>query len=757
MKKFIVAIIYFFNTTVTAQDVGIGEWKDYLPHKSGKNINYFNNKFYINTEYSIFTYSPESGALERKTKITGLSDVEISVAKSTESTLVIGYKNGNLDLMTNSDEIINIPDIKNAPILGEKKINEITFHNDYAYLSTSFGIIQVNIEKEEISNTIYLNEAGNLNVNAITFFNDSIFAATDEGVFVAGENSNLLDYNNWLKAYDISTKKILSNEDYIYLIANDSLRYRTIDNTKIIGIKNLDYNNSNLRLSNNEVYLLTSRKIFKVDDKNTSLIYENDLLMFVTDIAVIDNIYRFSDLANGLVENNENIWGSKYPSGPRSNSAYKVNTSFDKIWIASGGIKINDGWQNAKVNEGVYWSDGVSWNHISSNYLGSEDIVDVCTNPTNSEEVFISTWNEGIIQLNWSEKNQWFSKTNQYDQNNTYGNLATLSNDPTADIFGWIRVKSIVFDQDGNLWGANSQVQNPLFVRRNDGSWDSYSIENVNTNNFHLGDLIIDNENQKWFIVGSSQGVVVWRDGQSKLLTNIPGSGNLPSNTVSCLASDLNGDVWVGTNQGVAVFYSPENIFSSNNYDSEQILIEVGDYVEYLLGSEAVTSIAVDPANRKWLGTETDGIYLVSENGDKIINHFNVNNSPIFSNKIIDIEIHNESGEVFISTGKGVVSYKGFATTPKENHQNVLVYPNPVEPNYNGLIGIKGLVQNANFKITDINGNLVFSSKANGGQGVWDGTNSYGERVGSGVYLIFSTNALGTETNVAKILFINND
>ena len=314
-----------------------------------------------------------------------------------------------------------------------------------------------------------------------------------------------------------------------------------------------------------------------------------------------------------------------------------------------------------------------------------------------------------------------------------------------------------MFDQDGNLWGANSQVQNPLFVRRNDGSWDSYSIENVNTNNFHLGDLIIDNENQKWFIVGSSQGVVVWRDGQSKLLTNIPGSGNLPSNTVSCLASDLNGDVWVGTNQGVAVFYSPENIFSSNNYDSEQILIEVGDYVEYLLGSEAVTSIAVDPANRKWLGTETDGVYLVSENGDKIINHFNVNNSPIFSNKIIDIEIDNESGEVFISTGKGVISYKGFATTPKENHQNVLVYPNPVEPNYNGLIGIKGLVQNANFKITDINGNLVFSSKANGGQGVWDGTNSYGERVGSGVYLIFSTNALGTETNVAKILFINND
>jgi len=179
--------------------------------------------------------------------------------------------------------------------------------------------------------------------------------------------------------------------------------------------------------------------------------------------------------------------------------------------------------------------------------------------------------------------------------------------------------------------------------------------------------------------------------------------------------------------------------------------------VEYLLGSEAVTSIAVDPANRKWLGTETDGVYLVSENGDKIINHFNVNNSPIFSNKIIDIEIDNESGEVFISTGKGVISYKGFATTPKENHQNVLVYPNPVEPNYNGLIGIKGLVQNANFKITDINGNLVFSSKANGGQGVWDGTNSYGERVGSGVYLIFSTNAVGTETNVAKILFINND
>jgi hypothetical protein len=174
-----------------------------------------------------------------------------------------------------------------------------------------------------------------------------------------------------------------------------------------------------------------------------------------------------------------------------------------------------------------------------------------------------------------------------------------------------------------------------------------------------------------------------------------------------------------------------------------------------LLGEQVVTAIEVDGANRKWLGTAGGGVYLVSDDGLEQIHQFNAGNSPLLSDNIIDISIDGISGEVFMGTDKGIISFRGEALTGSTFYDKVVVYPNPVREDYQGPVAIKGLVERTTVKIMDMSGNLVFETESLGGQALWDGTNFTGERVATGVYMVFLSNSDGTLTHVTKLLFIH--
>ena len=219
---------------------------------------------------------------------------------------------------------------------------------------------------------------------------------------------------------------------------------------------------------------------------------------------------------------------------------------------------------------------------------------------------------------------------------------------------------------------------------------------------------------------------------------------------------DLDGEIWVGTDKGVAVFYTPENVFSGSDFDAQQILVDQDGFIQPLLESEIVTAIAVDGANKKWIGTQRAGVFYMSADGTQQLAHFTTEDTPLFSNTINCISINQLTGEVYFGTDKGIVSYKGLATEGNDIYADtVLVYPNPVNENYNGYIAIKGLVANADVKITDIAGNLIYQTTAEGGQAVWNGKNFSDERAKTGVYLVFSSNEDGTEKMVSKIMFIH--
>lgn len=758
MRSIVILLLISAALTAKAQ-YSIGSWKDHLPYNNAFSICHYNNNIYLATENGLFIKETADNSIRKLNKTNGLSDVGITAVENNENQLVIGYLNGNIDVIEKTD-IHNIPLLKNEAILGEKKINNININNEIAYLSCSFGILEVNLPQKEISNTYWLNASQSLAVNEIAFFQNQLFAATDSGLYFAHQDDNLIDFHSWnVKSFTAGKKinALAAKDSTLFYQTADSL-YSYPERFEAIAIAN----SSIITLAQEKLYLLSPTVAYEIRlDGELVEVYNSNELAYVRDLLILNDTSYFADFSKGLVTNIGEEWSHDYPKGPHSINAYSIAVNENYLFIATGGI---DAWNNAKVNMGTLWSDYYDWNRLSGEYLGAKDIVDVKINPTNEKEIVLSTWNEGLIELGWSESNQRFEKQQQYTHLNTNSHLNTLSTDTSSSIYGWIRVKSIAYDEEGNLWGANSQVNNPLFVKKNNGEWASFGFSSVNTTNVHLGNFLIDDVGQKWVILPQGIGLVVYNDNntidnvnddQDKVISGALGSGNLPSTSIYCMAKDRNGEIWVGSNKGVAVFFNPENIFNGGDYDAQQILVEVDGYIEYLLTNETVTTIAVDGANRKWLGTQNAGLFLVSEDGTEQVHHFTADNSPLLSNNIIDVKINPSSGEVYIATAKGLVSYFSDATEGSLTHENVIVYPNPVRPEYNGTIAIKGLVQDADVKITDINGVLVHETQALGSQAVWDGKNGYGDRVQTGVYLVFSTNATGTETNVAKILFVH--
>jgi ligand-binding sensor domain-containing protein len=243
-------------------------------------------------------------------------------------------------------------------------------------------------------------------------------------------------------------------------------------------------------------------------------------------------------------------------------------------------------------------------------------------------------------------------------------------------------------------------------------------------------------------------------DDRLKILTNSPNSGNIPGNAVYSLAVDQDGAVWIGTDKGPAIVYNPERIFEQGaNYDVQQILVPRNDgtgQADFLLGSEKILAIAVDGANKKWFGTE-NGAFLMSSDGLEQIFYFNTDNSPLLSNTVNSIAIAAD-GEVFFGTPNGIISFKGNATPPNIVNTDVFAYPNPVRPEYSGPIAIKGVVRNAIVKITDLSGNLVFQTRSEGGQAIWDGRILNGNHVHPGIYLVFITDDEGVETLATKVM-----
>lgn len=769
----ILSIICAYPVISFSQGSAIGSWRTHLPYNNVIDVDVVDNMVYAATSLSIFTYNKLDNRVDRFDKVKGLNDIGINKIgyNSVTEEILVAYSNANLDIITKDGSIINIPDIKDKDILGNKTINNITFKDHYAYLSCGFGIVILNMNRREISDTYYIGPNGDaINVYDITYNDTSLIAGTESGIYFGDVNSiNLADYHQWTKdqtllypdlAYNLVANfnnKIYTN--YFSGVGNEDTMFVFNGNNWDYFEKELNDKRYQINVTGDNM-LVVSMYFVRVYDDQVGFKYEiikPDGQSIQPLSADIDNDFVWiGDNGKGLVKTWSDGYSAEFikPNGPGTNSVFKLDAGGQRVWVASGGYQSN--WSKLYKRDGVFsfiddtWNTHNAWNTPAFDTIS--DYVCVKVDPANSNVVYVGTWQGGVVKFVNDEL------TEIYDEYNS--SLRPWIAAPTL-----VNISGIDFDSQHNMWVANSGAPNLLSVMKENGEWKSFNFSG-SLSGTDIGNMIIDRYDQKWFIKRKEGLVIVFTnngtiddvsDDKTKVLFSASGLGNIPGNKVYAFASDLDGEVWVGTDKGVAVFYSPGNIFIPGaDYDAQQILVPRNDgsgLADYLLETELVTAIAIDGSNKKWIGTERAGLFLFSEDGLEQIEHFTAENSPLLSNNITSLSI-TDDGEVFIGTADGIISYKGIAIPPQPPGTKVYAYPNPVRENYSGLIAIKGLEMDSYIKITDSYGNLVYQTKSEGGQAVWDGNNFNGSHVATGIYLVFAVTTDKSEKVVTKVLVI---
>ena len=768
LSKLILVLFLGVQQIIFAQ---VGSWQIHVPFKNSIAVAASKTKVYSASSTGVFSYDFSDNSIETITKINGLNDVEISAMAylDSEETMVIGYKNGNIDLIKNN-VISNLPDLRRSFIQADKAINSIFIKDHFAYLSTSFGIIVVNTKRREISSTYTIGNQGTfVKVNQITILNDTIFAATDNGIRIGDLNRNLSDFQNWTdfspetgKVYNAivtSNNKIICNLSVEQW--NQDKLYQYKNGQWSLFIPSFNYENNTLKkinVDNNRIFLAFFDFAYEINSDGAPIehffTYGDNFLTPEPNMLIwANNRYWIADNRVGLVESFD-TWANKVitPNGPPTGNVFGITNIGNEMWFTGGAVSAN--WSNNNFKDGIYKLSDNTWTHYKAGELGNiADIVGITPNPRNPSQKFLSSWGQGLVEVNNGEFVKLYNSENSIIK--------------SIDLFPFHGISDAKYDSKNVLWVLNSglptqRIQQPLIAF--DGKdWFSYRLGNFVDNGQHLTGIAIDQNGYKW-IQSFRNGVIVFDDGGTLANTNDDkvaflstneGSGSLPSNEVRDIKIDKNNVVWMATSEGLVVVRNPQNAFNPGGVNAEKIIIEDGNNFSYLLDGLLLNCIYIDGADRKWIGTFGSGVYLLSPDGRTTIHHFTVTNSPLISNNILKIGVNEQTGEVFFATDKGLVTYKGNAVDAKKYDGPLYAYPNPVPPNFDGDISIKGVSENAEIKITDITGNLVYETFANGGFVSWNGKDLAGNKVQSGVYLVLASNTDGSDTQITKILFIN--
>lgn len=762
-----IAIMMRTAGTLRSQ-VAVGKWRDHLSYSTLYRVEATSDRIYCSSAGALFYYDLEDHTVNRLNKTTTLSDVDVSTFAYDPVTrnVVVVYNNSNIDVIK-EDKVYNINDIKRSNIAGNKRINNVSFYNRRVYLSCGFGIVILDMARNEISETCYLGaDGGTMNINDVAFTDSLIVAATDSGLYYAPKNSQFLSIvTTWRRDNSslLAGQRVVRLGSYgdgrlVALVQDngDTTLYREVSPQSFAPFVSGDI----------KAFKVTQGRIV-VCRKKVVDIYDNNgvLKNTVGDVDWVDMQANDATLTkDGRLWIAHN-WASLVtvhpddystltnfsPGGPFSVNAYRVTTFDSTVYISPGGHRSTYvGVYNA-ANVFSYKDKGWKSLEDPNGFLsGKMDVLHIAVNPHNPKQKLAASWGSGILEITDNEV------TNFYDDNNTDGVIQRFH----LDDYNAVWTGGVAFDKEGNAWITNSLVGNALVVRYSDGRWMNFNTGSIVSD--QVDQIIWDSVND-WKLFWGRQNKIFVHDGKSRIAYIDPNNGaKLQTSSVNSVVQDHSGALWVGTNKGIKVIYNASKAFDDGGNGEKSpvtcnnILFNENGITEYLMAYESITSIAVDGANRKWVGTSTGGLYLLSANGLQQIEHFTSANSPLFSDKILSLAIMPWSGELFVVTDRGVQSYRATATYAfEEPMEDIHAFPNPVRPDFDGLIAIKGFTRNAIVHITDAAGNTVYSIRANGGQAVWDGRTHEGKKVASGVYYVFASAEDGTMRSATKILIVN--
>lgn len=744
------------NITAQKAPVPIGQWREHLNYQNTFQV-VKGDKIYAATEAALFSVDTDS-EISRYTKINRLSDIGVQQIgwDETNQQLIVAYKNSNLDFLKN-DLTKNLSDIQKSSIAGDKRINAIYCSDGNAFLSTGLGVIVVNTIKYEIRDTWIIGNNGNqININAFCQDNQRYYAATAEGLkSIARNNTNPANFRNWNTLFtpytgNLSFVGLLNNQ--LVITQRDSVFIQENNQWKLL-YQESGWTILNTNISENQISIClrtvsgNSKVVFLNKGGNIQkTIAEPGVISFPGTAILSDGKAWVADQFGGL--SSFGITGGNterfIPNGPNGIPSGDIHISNGRFLQGTGAV--NNAWNYLYKREGyIEFTDGIWKNTGAINTPALDTVLDIITITSNpiDETIWAGSYGGGLIQ----------KKDNQLQIFKQNSSLEAAVGDP-----GNYRVSGLVLDNQQNLWISNYGAPKPLKLLSKNNEWAGFSppvtlLENA------LAQIISDDENkQLWIQSPKGNGLLVYQYGNNilsaaddrwKLFKQGAGNGNLPSNNVLSLAKDRDNTIWIGTDDGIGIIQCTDNPYSS--CDAILPIIQQDQFAGFLFKGQQVQSIAVDGANRKWIGTQ-NGAWLISPDGKNIVHHFTVSNSPLLSNDVKKISIDPQTGEVYFATFNGLCSYRSTATTASQEFENVLVFPNPVPPQYNGQIVIRGLTENAIVKITELNGRLVHQTRSLGGQAVWNGLDYNGRKIASGIYLVLVRDDKGRENIATKII-----
>lgn len=750
MRPVLLLLLLVCNSLLYAASdpVPVGQWRIHLPYNNVDAIAEAGTKIYAAAAYGMFVFNRADGNAERLSPANGLIGYRVQTLKYDESssTLIIAYNNGRIQFLREKGGDKN-DDIFNKTIVGTKTIHHIFVINNLAYLSTSFGLLEMDLAKNEIPNSYSsFDSLGTIEVFSSCIANDSIYISTPKGIFAGSPNDNLNNREKWrlVRVATKGSRHIAAYNGNLYaevdsqLLVYENKSWRQYIPESQIGITNIDVRHGKLIIGVYGKYIITYNG---TDSSHKQVKFINRCLLDQ------NGNYWYSSPGNGLVEITPNGESPVYPNGPRDISAYQFLNAYDKLWVMPGSFQATTYAQNYNYSR-YYNFDNFTWVNAPDNPI-TNPLYDITVGSFQKQNgrLYLGSHGKGLLRMDNGVPVKVYDETNSPLE--LRAGFATV-------------VTGLASDAKNNLWISNYEVDSALHMLTPSGVWYSYQLPVS-----QAGKIVIDSKGNKWILTPRANiGMMVFNDHGTPAdpgddvvvsLNSSKGSGNLPSISVNDIAFTKTGELLVGTDAGFVRIRNPQNVFNGGNFDAERIIISVEQGTNlggYLLGDEIIYCITLDGADRRWIGTNK-GAWLYDSDGETLLKHFTADNSPLMSDNVLHIGIMESTGEVFFGTDQGIASYRGDAMPPTKSIDKLTIFPNPVRPEFDGNIAITGLPDNSLVKITDINGALVYQTFSNGGMATWNCRTFSGERPSTGVYLTFCINPDGSETQVGKILFIH--
>ncbi|GAA4760333.1 two-component regulator propeller domain-containing protein [Flavobacterium hankyongi] len=735
-------------------------WKGYFSYNSIKDISQSTTTFYGAAENAYFKRNVATNEISTTSTIEGLSGQTITQIYYSEAykKTIIGHVDGLLVVVNEKDgSMLNVVDIVNKPSVppNMKKVNHINEYNGKLYIATDFGICVFDLATSEFGDTYFIGSNGsNIQILQTAVSNNTIYAvANGYGLLSASVNNpNLVDYNQWTMTASGNWASVTTTATDVALINLSGQLYKLVGNSPVY-LTALNQMSLDARFSESNYVVTTQNYVYVFDSQLNEIFRINnsaDSTTHFTCATVLSDKVYIGTQERGVItttQTNTTAFQNISPNGPDRNRIFAVKSFSNGVWAVYGDHTIYynphplDALSVSRFEEKVGW---VSTPY--SSLFGAKSIVRIETHPNDEKKVFFSSYHSGLLKFDNNLPSTLYDATNSSLQ-------AYLPLQPTENI----RVNGLGFDKSNNLWVTNSLATNPINVLRSNGQWQGYSLSVLqNPAVVSYGRIAVDKNNTKW-ICSNSAGIIGFNENYNNRclrMTEGSDSGNLPTSDVRAVAVDNKNKLWIGTAYGLRVLSSVDSFLTQDKLTANSIIILEDGLAQELLYNQFITDIVVDGANNKWIGTAGAGVFYISDDGQKTFNIFTKENSPLPNNTINDIEINKVTGEVFIATESGMVSFRGSATSGTDDLENVVVFPNPVRPEFGGNVAVSGLMDKANVKITDIEGNLVFEAISEGGTVLWDTRNFRGSKVASGVYMVLISAESGEKTKVKKVMIV---